>query len=412
MRFAIPLRSLRLAVTALALPVLAGCPGDEPDPTPDGGTSTRAAFAITTQVISTDEAQSYIIVTDSVDHTEKLSLANAVEIPGRALGVGIPKSGSLFVAGSEGPTVTRYNLTSDGRLEKGATVSFAGQGVSSIGEYQHQFQFVSETKAYYFDGRTSKVIVWNPSDMSVTGSINVTGLAVEGALQTFATLPVRRENQVIMPIGWRTTATGDIVKKAGLIVVDTTNDTAKVIVKDERCGYVRDGVMGSDGMLYLATEVYGSAVRRVKGEVAPPACLLRFNPQTLEFDSSFFVSLDTLVNGGTAGSLLPGPNGTAYLRVFDENSFAVKPDTHPRTLASAPAWKWWQIQLGNTPTAAPVATLPASTGSTFLFEADNRTLFTEFASGSKGTSLRELTDQSGKVTTTYDGVSFSFLQLR
>ncbi len=54
----------------------------------------------------------------------------------------------------------------------------------------------------------------------------------------------------------------------------------------------------------------------------------------------------------------------------------------------------------------------ASTGSTFLFEADERTLFTEFANGSTATSLRELTDQSGKVTATLPGLGFSFLQLR
>ncbi|QRK05503.1 hypothetical protein JQX13_35835 [Archangium violaceum] len=412
MRFTIPLRSLRLAITVLALPILAGCPGEDPTPTPDGGTSTQSVYAITTQVRASDDSQSYIIVTDSVDHTAPLSLDNATEVPGRALGVGIPKSGSLFVAGSEGPTVTRYNLTSDGRLEKGTSVSFANQGVLSIGEYQHQFQFISETKAYYFDGRNSKVIVWNPSDMSVTGAINLTGLAVNGAIQTFATLPIRRENQVIMPLGWRTTETGDIVTKVGLIVVDTTNDTAKVITKDERCGYVRDGVLGPDGMLYLATEVYGSAVRRVKGATAPPPCLLRFNPQTLEFDSSFFVELEKLVNGGTAGSLLPGPNGTVYLRVFDEKSFEVKDSTVPRALASAPAWTWWQIQLGDSPTATPAVGLPASSGSTFLFEANGRTLFTEFATDSSSTSLRELTDQSGKVTATYSGVSFSFVQLR
>ncbi|AKJ02791.1 Hypothetical protein AA314_04417 [Archangium gephyra] len=399
---------MRLAVTALVLPLFAGCETGKPDPS---GSGNGPVYAITTQVITTDDPQSYVLLTDKVDHTEPLSLAQGIEIPGRALGVGLPKSGALFVAGNEAPTVTRYNLTSDGRLEEGATVSFAGQGVASIGEYQNQFQFISESKAYYFDSRTSKAIVWNPSDMSVTGSIHLEGIAIEGALLTFSALPVRLENQVIMPLGWRPATGIGITKQAGVVVIDTRTDTATV-VKDDRCGYVRDGVMGPDGLLYLATEVYGAAVRRVAGSNTPVPCLLRFDPKTLAFDPEFNVELGTLVNGGTAGSLLPGPQaGTAYLRVFDESLFEVKAGVHPRTMASAPAWKWWQLRL-DTLKATPVEALPATTGSTFLFEADDRKLFTEFASGSAATSIRELTDQSGKVTATLPGLGFSFVQLR
>jgi hypothetical protein len=409
MRLSMNLRSLRLAVTALALPLVAGCE-TEPSGPGTGLDSSKPVYALTTQLITTDDPQSYVILTDSLDHPEMLSLDQAIELPGRSLGVGIPKSGALFVGGNEGRTVTRYNLTSDGRLEMGATVSFESKGVASIGEYQHQFQFVSESKAYYFDGRTAQAIIWNPRDMTLTGSINLSGITVEGAILTFATLPIQLENQVLMPLGWRPATGVGITQQAGVIVIDTRTDTA-TIVKDTRCGYVRDGVMGPDGMLYLATEVYGSAVRRVAGGETPVPCLLRFNPETLAFDPSFKVELDTLVNGGTAGSLLPGPQGTAYLRVFEESLFEVKAGVHPRTVASAPAWKWWQLRL-DTLAATPVAGLPASTGSTFLFKADERTLFTEFASGSTGTSLRELTDQSGKVTATLPGLGFSFVQLR
>lgn len=408
MRPSIPLRSVRLAVTALVLPLFAGCETDKPDPTGPGNDG--PVYAITTQVLTSDDPQSYVVLTDKMDHTEPLSLDQAIELPGRSLGVGIPKSGALFVAGNEGPTVTRYNLTSDGRLAAGATVSFAGEGVSSIGEYQHQFQFVSESKAYYFDGRTAKAIIWNPKDMTVTGSISLNGIAIEGAIQTFATLPVRLENQVIMPLGWRPAAGIGITKQAGVVVIDTRNDTATV-VKDDRCGYVRDGVMGPDGKLYLATEVYGAAVRRVAGGDTPKPCLLRFDPRTLEFDSSFYVELETLVNGGTAGTLLPGPQGTAYLRVLDEGVYSVSAGVHPRTVASAAAWKWWQLRFDNL-TATPVAGLPATTGSTFIYEAGDRTLYTEFANGSTATSFRDLTDQSGKVKATLPGVSFSFVQLR
>jgi hypothetical protein len=324
--------------------------------------------------------------------------------------VGIPKSGALFVGGDEAPTVTRYNLTTDGRLEKAGTVSFEGKGVASIEEYQHQFQFISSTKAYYFDGRTSQAIIWNPTEMSVLGTINLNASAVAGSVMTFSTLPLRREDQVIMPLGWRPETGVGITKQAGVAVIDTKTDTA-TFVSDDRCGYVRDGVMGPDGMIYLATEVYGASVRRVAGGETPVPCLLRFNPQTLKFDLSFHKELAGLVNGNTAGSLIPGPSGTAYLRVFDESLFTVAAGTHPRALASAPAWRWWQLQL-TTLTATPVVGLPATTGSTFLFEAGDRTLFTEFTSGSASTNLRELTDQSGKVALSTQGITFSFLQVR
>ncbi len=406
MKLAPPLRPLRLA--ALALPLLAGCGEDSQEPNdPNNATS---LYALTTQILTTDDPQSYVVLTDSVDHSSPLSLDQAMELPGRALGAGIRKSGSLFVSGNESPTVTRYDVTSDGRLEQKAAVSFEGKGVSSIGEYQHQFQFVSETKAYYFDGRTAQVIVWNPSEMSVTGSIPLNGLTIEGALLTFATLPISRQDQIIMPVGWRPATGIGITSQAGVVVVDTRNDTATV-VKDPRCGYVRDGVVGPDGQIYLATEVYGAAVRRVAGGDTPVPCLLRFNPETRTFDPSFHRELSSLVSGATAGSLLPGPNGTAYLRVFDESLFTVGESTHPRALASAPAWRWWQLRL-DTLSAAPVSALPASTGSTFLFEAEDRVLFTEFASGNTDTHLRELSDESGAVKTTLPGLTFSFLQVR
>ena len=140
-------------------------------------------------------------------------------------------------------------------------------------------------------------------------------------------------------------------------------------------------------------------------------CLLRFDPQSLTVRWFFHHELSALVGGGTAGSLLPGPNGTAYLRVFDESLFQVQQATHPRVLASASAWKWSQLKL-DTLTVTPVAALPATTGSTFLFPASDRTIFTEFTNGSAATNLRELTDGRGKVTANLPGISFSFLQVR
>ncbi|MCE9671203.1 hypothetical protein LY474_25665 [Myxococcus stipitatus] len=423
----------RLAAAALAMFLVTGCSDDDETETPDSGvadsgvpdsgtpdagepdsgTSEPPLYAVITQVSVNSQSTSYVVVTDKVDHTDSLNLDNAVEVPGRALGSGISKSGTLYVSSSEGAIVTRYKLTADARLVKDGEVSFADRGVNTIGEYQHQFQYASPTKAYYLDARTSQVIVWNPTAMTVTNAIKLSDLTISGAAATFATMPVHVGTKFIVPIGWRPSSGTGITKQAGVVVIDSSNDTA-IVVKDpkERCGYVRDSVLGPDNKVYLATEAYGSAVFRIAPTTTPTPCLLRFDPETNTYDPDFFRELGALTNGKATGSLVEGPDGTAYLRVLDETVYTVVDGTHPRLIASAVAWTFWQLDL-TTFTATHVSTLPASTGSSFLFDVeDDKVLFTEFTNNSSVTNVRYLSDQSGNLAFSTQGLMFSFVQLR
>ena len=89
------LSSSRAALATLALALTAGCGGEEATKTPDSG---KPLYAITTQVITADEPQSYVIVTDTLEGNVKQSLSTAIELPGRSLGVGIRGSGTLMAA--------------------------------------------------------------------------------------------------------------------------------------------------------------------------------------------------------------------------------------------------------------------------------------------------------------------------
>ena len=415
------LRTSARLLLALSLAFTAAACNDDDDNTPDSGTNTDAGtdagtttppmYAFVAQVSVEGNPQSYVILTETLDPATPLSTANATQINGRALGSGITKSGAIFVSSSAGATVTRYNLTASNTLEKAGEVTFAGKGVTTIGEYQNQFQFASETKAYYFDGRNSQVIIWNPKDMTLTNSISLPELTIAGSSTTFASNPIRVGTKVLMPVGWRAGAA--VTKQAGIIVVDTANDSA-VLVKDDRCGYVRDGIVGTDNKVYLATEAYGAAEKRVSGtnSSVPTPCMLKFDPATNTYDANYFKDLGTLTNGGATGSLLAGPNGTGYLRVLDETVYPVAVDTNARVLASAVAWKWWKIDPAAGTNATLVDTLPASTGSSFLYEMNGRTVFSEFTNNSGTTNYRELTDLTGNLVATHQGLSFSFLQLR
>ena len=416
-------RSLRLLPAALAL-LLAACGDDatsQPDATPptppdaanplDPDAAPPAPlYAVTTQIIGADSAnnQSYVVITDKLDGAA-LSLDNAVEVAGRAIGAGPDGGGAVFVAADGAPNVTRYDLQADGTLKKGATVSFQGKGVGGIGEYGGQFQFVSETKAYFFDAATAQAVIWNPREMTVTGDIPLPGLVLPGAILTFTAAPLRRGNDVITFAGWRKGA-AEVPSQTAVVVIDSTTDQATVAT-DTRCGYVRDGAFGPDGKIYMATEAFGSAVHRVNPANAPAPCLLRFDVAARQFDAGFHVALSTLVGGATAGMLVRGGGDSVYVRVLDETVITVEPTTNPRVLASAPAWKWARLTLGDAPTATLLDVAPSS-GSVLALGLGDRQVVTFFQGRDRTTLVDVSATGPGAVAATTTGLVFSAVKVR
>jgi len=193
-------------------------------------------------------------------------------------------------------------------------------------------------------------------------------------------------------------------------VVDTTNDEVTVI-RDDRCGYARDGALGDDGMVYVATEAYGAAVYRLNAENAAAPCMLRFDPETAEIDDGFELALNELGDGAPTGSLVRGPEGAVFLRVLDETAVEIAEDTHPRVLASAAAWQWASVSLGDEPTLSLLDT-EAGGGSVVMQELGEHFIAPIFT-GSESTTLVPLaSDGLGEPLATIPGLVFSAVKLR
>ncbi|MCG8423914.1 MAG: hypothetical protein MJE77_38960 [Proteobacteria bacterium] len=407
------LYSHRTILIALSLSALIGACGSDDDSNGPNTPGSGPLWAITTQVFGTGgKANSYIVVTDTLDAATPLSLDNAVELPGRSLGVGRAAGGAVFATGDESAVLTRYQIDS-AALTKGDSISFAGQGLTRIGEYGSQFYFVSGSKAYFFDPQTLQIILWNPSAMTITDTIDLAELTEADTVVAFSQSPILRQNDaLIMLVGWRGADNLSIVSKAGVVVLDVTDDSVQ-IATDDRCGYVRDGVLGSDGKLYMATEAYGTAVHRLDASAAPKPCLLRFDIENRQFDAAFHVELESLVGGAAAGSLIAGPSSGAYLRVLDENLATIDNTTHPRSLASQAAWQWYDLALGDTVTATAHDGLPAGAGSVIVLDAGDREVIPEFAPDFSLTEFRVVDSGAiGDVTLEVPGLVFSLVQLR
>lgn len=398
---------------AVVTPDGGGPPADGSLGSGDGSapvTPTGSKYAVVTQVsVSGDQTTSYVSVVDSLSNGVKVSLDGATQVNGRALAANEAGSGVVFVSTGGAPELTRYELRDGNKLEATGKISFQDRGVQSIGEYATQLQFVSPTKAYYFDTRTAQIIVWNPMALTVTSAIDIKSLTLPDATLTFTSaLAIRRGTQIVLPAGWRSGNNQRVIKQASVVVLDTATDTAKVLT-DTRCGYVRDGVEGADGHVYVATEAWGSSVYRLNTELAPAPCLLRLKQDLSGYDESYYKELNSLA-GAPTGSLVKSIDGKVYTRVLDEAAAGINAMTSARALASLPVWKWAEISLGDAPTVSVVAGAPISTGSLIVLDARDKRFIAEIKTA--GTDLVEITQGIGGVAAQTSGLTFSAVLLK
>jgi hypothetical protein len=288
-------------------------------------------------------------------------------------------------------------------------VSFLNSGVAKIAEYGGQFHFKDEHKAYFFDGSTSRVVVWDPTDMTYKQSISLSSLVFENEILTFGAAPVVDGDKVMMFPGWRTSDNVKVPSRAAVVTLDTATDTVDIKFRNDACGYVRDGVLADDGWLYLATEAYGAAVHHLNAANAAAPCLLRFKPASGSFDPDFNVNLKDLFGGSVGGSLFVNSENQPFLLTLDAASYMGPPSGRP--LASASAWKLARLTTGNTPSVELVPDTRLLPGSQLPQKLKKNTVLPVF-SGREATELLDFKDGVGSSLVKSPGLAFTVVQVR
>ena len=213
-----------------------------------------------------------------------------------------------------------------------------------------------------------KLVIWNPDTLVISGEIAIANLAKTGLRLNYSQNPALTVGQKIyMPVGYLSQDRSQVPSQNGVVVVDTTNDTAS-FVEDTRCGFARDGVLASDGNIYLASETYASAVHHLDSANGAAPCLLRFDPTTDQYDAQFNIDMQTLAGNAPAGTLLKGPAGTFYTRTGDTSILGTLVPPIAIVLSTGPAWSWQQITLEDTPTLQLDTNLPVNTGRVFVID--------------------------------------------
>jgi hypothetical protein len=305
---------LQLLAAALATTMLA-C-GDGSDDAPGGGSPSAGPnpelYALAAEIETPEGDVLYLNVVPDLSAPFDL-VADGIELPNTSTFQAVGEM--VFAAPNDSPTITRYVMDESDRLQRDATLSFAGLGVTAAGNYS----LISETKAYLFDYEAYKVHVWNPTEMTLSGvemDLSAARHDERGPLWLAAWRfdHIRRGDQLLIGGGWWDDDDGPAPNSL-VLAFDTANDTVTVL-EDDRCVNIGSSKLADNGDAFFFFQAYGIVVNQ---DISPCALVIRNGAAA--FDPSYAPDLPGMLGGRIPASFYEGGGDAVYAEVPYEERF-------------------------------------------------------------------------------------------
>lgn len=395
--------------TALARAELPAAPQQEPEGEQPAAES--PAFVVLASIDNPEGRTNYAGLVDPAGEDAEFDTDAAIEVPADGRLYAPPSGGYFGIGDSEGLVVIRYEVDAERNLRENGRLSFAGVGVRS---FSNTMVFVSATKAYFLDEANLQVVVWNPAELTIDGTIDVSELEREGYQRVLFPLfhSVVRGDRVLASVAWQNEE-GEFRKATGLLVLDTARDAVARVEETDRCAGAQDIIVGSNGDAYFASSVdpvvWDASVRGVERS----GCILRVKAGAESFDPDYRLLLSDATGGGVAYGLT-GTNDPdrPYIWALDET---VTPwsASEPIDSFGAAAWGLWRLDL-ETGTAVPDDSVPLSgpTRGSLWFEADERRFLMRPAADYRSSQLFEATTDGLELRLSSPGFIQGFARVR
>ncbi|MEM9194646.1 MAG: hypothetical protein AAGF12_36040 [Myxococcota bacterium] len=303
--------------------------------------------------------------------------------------------GAAYVGIFESGTLTRYEPDGNGGLAPTGQVSFANEGISSFSGPSRSFVFLSETRALFVDRATAVVVVWNPTEMTVTSSFELEGLFTGGGRSSVRRVLAEGRDDILFYV--RYVSDGLFTPESALVSLNP--DTEEFTIdRDVRCGGLLSDFQTSDGAIYLASAAAVSTYEPLGIQTHTP-CLLRVAPGATEFDDSFFVEMNTLTGGNLTGLLLPAGGDSALVLGFDPSVVDPSRFSEPNNYTNAQSWRPYLINDIKDPTPGTVlSSFPLQSGQVSeLIFADGRPFLLRVASNFSSSTFQDISDVNAVV---------------
>jgi hypothetical protein len=345
--------------------VSAACGDNLPGPTDTPDDAEGPAYVVGSIVSELGTSSTYINVVGSLG-AQTLDYSTAYEFPGNA-DVWI-WNGKVFVADGEAPVVRRYTLAADRTLVEDGMIGFAGYGVASTAFWYAIW--ISAEKAYMANGQ-GEYVIWNPSTMTITGTMPHPPLEDRGDLLVGPASTDRgvivRGNRLYHPYYWANESYTDYAPDSRIAVYDTDEDRLLEVI-EAPCPGLDIATADDFGNMYFSNWTGNAALTLVKGETPP--CGIKLPVGTHAVDPAW--DWTAITEGREASAMRFSGDRHALLSVFHQERIQFDADSDPWAVISTENWRIWRIDL-ETRQAAPIDAIAWNSGATYVQRIDGTT---------------------------------------
>jgi hypothetical protein len=329
-----------------------GAPGD--GAAGSGGNAAGAASRFVLASITIDADGNRVSYAQLVDHLSgDFDNSRAIEAPGNA--TFLARGSDFFYGLAEAPTWVRYS-TQGGSFAETGRLSFANFGLTYM---DFSNVIVDADTAVSVLTSQAVAVVWNPTTMSVVGTIDLSHL-VRAGYSLEAWTVVAHDGLVYVPGRWADWEGGEILQRMSLTVLDPATLSVVAVAEDERCGAGGQVTFDSRGYAYMMGDGRNQMMQvfaAARGEPVVPNCLLRVAPGGADFEEDYFFEIPALTGGLDAMTELQSAtltDGIGFAMMQYPERISADLDQVNFEHWDTPAYKMWRIVLGDTPTAEVV----------------------------------------------------------
>jgi hypothetical protein len=381
-RVSLPL-TRSLTCIALAWPAL-GCSDDGPTIiSATGSLAGGPEYILSTQVSDDEGTTGYVSVLDSLA-PQSIDYTKAREFPGAA--DAWVHDGAVFVTDPEEFTITKFSVERGALVEQGV-VSFAAYGLSTFGFWLNTF--LAADKAYFLND-TTEYIVWNPTTLTITGTLPLPEAEPRAGFRAYTgysdRAAVARDGLLYQPFYYTDESYFLYAPVTRIVVTDVATDSV-VDEIEAPCPGLDYATIDGDGNIYFSSWVYAAGGAAVLEQ--PATCVFELPAQG---EPRVAFTLADVTDGREGGVMRYVGNGRALLSVLHDERFPTTEAPSASELTFANNWRLWSYDI-TAGSATPVDSIDWNGGAQYSFDIDQKTYMLVAASDYSTTTVYELGDE-------------------